>query len=357
MRLRNFPGAGLWIGAANLLNPSEGTLTGHRLFVVVALAEDDPDAAAYRDAVRKDADLRDRVELHFGKGEELDAYLPHAEIVTCGNLSPEQIAASPKLRWISFWSAGMDGKVTAQMRDRGLLLTNASGVHGANIAEHVLCFMLMFTRRMDVHLRSQLAGRWERGLPANKAGADELTEQTLGIVGLGRIGEALANRARAFGMRVIAVKRNPAVRYDSGHIDALYGLNDLPRLLGESDHICVALPYTPQTDHLFNAEMLAHCKAGAYFYNIARGKIVDEAALIDALKSGRLSGAGLDVFEKEPLPAESPLWKLPNVLITPHVAGITPHYFARAAGLFVDNLKRYINSQPLDNVYDAARGY
>jgi len=284
-------------------------------------------------------------------------HLPEAEIVICGNLTPEQIDAAPKLRWISFWSAGMDGKATAQMRDRNLVLTNASGVHGANIAEHVMCFMLMFTRRMDVHFRSQMAGKWERGLPANKAGADELTGQTLGIVGLGRIGEALAARAAAFGMRVAAVKRDPSARYASEHVDAIYGVDQLSRLLSESDHICIALPYTPETHRLFNAKMLTHCKRGAYLYNIARGKLVDESALIDALSSGALAGAGLDVFETEPLPPESPLWTMPNVLITPHTAGITPHYFARTASLFAENLKRYAAGQPLDNLYDPVRGY
>jgi phosphoglycerate dehydrogenase-like enzyme len=325
--------------------------------VVVALAADDPDAHPYRVAILNDPALRDRVDLRFGRGSELDALLADAEVVTCGNLSPEQIAAAKYLRWISFWSAGMDGKVTEQMRERWLLLTNASGVHGANIAEHVMCFMLMFTRRMEVHFRSQMEGRWERGLPATKAGADELTGQTLGIVGLGRIGEALAVRAKAFGMRVVAVKRDPSARHDRAPIDAIYGLDRIPHLLAESDHVCIALPYTPVTHHLFDADLLARFKPTAYLYNIARGKIVDEAALVDALRNDRLAGAGLDVFETEPLPADSPLWNLPNVLITPHTAGITPHYFQRAAALFAENLKRYLAGQPLHNRYDPSRGY
>jgi D-2-hydroxyacid dehydrogenase (NADP+) len=324
---------------------------------VVALSQDDPDGEAYLQAIQSDPELANRIDLHFGRGEDVDRLLPDAEVVTCGNLSPSQIAAATKLRWISFWSAGMDGKFTDQMKERGLLLTNASGVHGPNIAEHLLCLMLMFTRRMEVHFRSQLAGRWERGLPANKSGADELNGQTLGIVGLGRIGEALAIRAKAFDMRVVAVKRDPSARYGGVPVDALYGLDQIPRVLAEADHICIALPYTPETHHLFNAEMLAHCKPSAYLYNIARGRIVDEAALVDALQHDRLAGAGLDVFEAEPLPEDSPLWKLSNVLITPHTAGITPHYFPRAAALFADNLKRYLDGQPLHNLYDPERGY
>ena len=336
---------------------SEAQALNYRLVVLVALGADDPDAQAYRDAILPDSNLGDRIDLRFGRGDELAAHLPEAEVVVCGNLSPEQVSAAPNLRWISYWSAGMDGKATPQIRERGLLLTNASGVHGANIAEHVLCFMLMFTRRIDVHFRSQLAGRWERGLPANKAGASELTGQTLGIAGLGRIGEALASRAKAFGMRVVAVKRDPSVRHGAAPIDGLYRLDEIPRLLAESDHVCIALPYTPETHRLFDAKMLSHCKANAYLYNIARGKIVDEPALIDALTSGGLAGAGLDVFETEPLPENSPLWKLPNVLITPHTSGITPYYYPRAASLFAENLKRYLRGDRLNNLYDPARGY
>ncbi|HLJ53765.1 MAG TPA: D-2-hydroxyacid dehydrogenase [Chthonomonadaceae bacterium] len=325
--------------------------------VLIALDADDPDAQPFRDAVAANPELTGRVELRFGRGAALDAALPDADVVVCGNLSAEQIAAAPRLRWISFWSAGMDGKATPQLRDRGVRLTNASGVHGANIAEHVMCFMLMFTRRMETHFRSQLAGHWERGLPANKAGADELTGQTLGIVGLGRIGEALAVRAHAFGMRIIGAKRDPSVRHGNAPIDATFGYEGIPRLLAESDHVCIALPFTPETDRLFDAAMLAHFRASAYLYNIARGKIVDESALIDALREGRLAGAGLDVFDKEPLPPDSPLWTMPNVLITPHTAGITPHYFGRTAELFAANLLQFAAGEPLHNLYDPARGY
>jgi phosphoglycerate dehydrogenase-like enzyme len=321
------------------------------------LAPDDPDSNAYRHAIANDPRLAELVDLRFAKGDQIAEKLRDAEVATCGNLTREQIDMAKRLRWISFWSAGLDGKVTEQIRERKLLLTNNSGVHGANIAEHVLAFMLIFTRRMDVHFRSQLAGRWERGLPANKAGADELTGQTLGIVGLGRIGEALALRAAAFDMRIVAAKRDPSFRHGGAPIEAVFGLDDLPRLLEQSDHICISLPHTPETDRMFDAEMLAHCRPTAYLYNIARGRIIDEAALIDALSNNRLAGAGLDVFEKEPLPPDSPLWTLPNVLITPHTAGITPHYFKRTAALFAENLVRYLAHEPLNNLYDASRGY
>ncbi len=325
---------------------------------LILLAPDDADAASFRDAIASRDDLRDRVELRFARTQDAQEAIADADIIACGNLSPELLDAASNLRWIAFWSAGLDGKVTPQLAARNLFLTNASGVHGPNIAEHVLAWMLMFTRRMDVHFRGQLAGQWQRWPVSRASGAEELGGQTLGIVGLGRIGEALTTRAKSFGMRVVAVKRNPDARYEADvSPDALYAPDDLPRLLAESDHVCIALPYTPDTHHLFDAAMLAHMKPTAYLYNIARGKIVDEAALTDALREHRLAGAGLDVFETEPLPPDSPLWSLDNVLITPHTAGQTPYYFTRAAALFADNLARYLEGQPLHNLYDPKRGY
>ena len=325
--------------------------------VLIALDKTDPDADRYREAVAADSNLANRIELRFAVGDEIEASIRDAEIAVCGNLTATQIDASPGLRWIAFWSAGMDGKATPQILGRHLLLTNASGVHGPTSAEHVMGFMLMFTRRLDVHYRSQLAGKWERGIPLNRSGADELTGQTLGIVGLGRIGEALAVRASAFGMRIIAVKRDPSARHSDHPIDAIYGMDDLPRLMAESDHICVAVPSTAETYRLIDSSMLALCKPTAYLYNVARGRVIDEAALIAALREGRIAGAGLDVFEQEPLPADSPLWTLPNVLITPHTSGITPHYFRRAAALFAENLSRYLAGERLHNLYDVKRGY
>ena len=326
--------------------------------VLVMLEAGDKDGQAFQDIIAADTELRERVELRFGRGDDARAAIGDAEIVVSGNVSQELLEAAPRLRWIAFWSAGMDGKVTEDLRARNLKLTNASGVHGPNIAEHVLGFMLMFTRELHLHLRSQIAGVWGRPSTFPRRGANELDGQTLGIVGLGRIGEALAVRAKSCNMRIVATKRDPKARYETSVVpDALYPPDELPRLLSESDHVCIALPYTPETHHLFDTAMLAHMKPTAYLYNIGRGKIIDENALIDALHEGRIAGAGLDVFETEPLPADSPLWKMENVILTPHVSGATPQYFNRFAALFTDNLRRYLQDQPLQNLYDPERGY
>ncbi len=281
--------------------------------ILVGVGAADPIADIFRNALGKDQepDLSSRIDLQFAAGDAASEIISEVEIAVGGGLSPDLMARAGRLKWIAYWSAGMDGKVTPQLRERNLLLTNASGVHGPNISEHVMAFMLMFTRRMDVHLRSQIQGVWERGMPDNRAPTAELCGQTLGIVGLGRIGEALAIRAKAFGMRIVAVKRDITSHYDSADAarpDALYTMQGLPQLLGESDHVCIALPYTRETRHLFNAETIACMKPTAYLHNIARGAIINERALVTALRDGVIAGAGLDVFEEEPLPQSSELW-------------------------------------------------
>lgn len=337
--------------------------------VLVLLKPDDSDAGAFRDMLTNDAEYRDlsgRVDLRFADSEDALDIIGDVDVAVCGNLSPELLDKAARLKWIAYWSAGMDGKVTPQLASRNLKLTNASGVHGPNIAEHIMMFMLMFARNEPFYFRNQLTRQWKRDnwgqekwnrQPA-RSGTSELSGQTLGIVGLGRIGEALAVRAKSFDMRVIATKRDPNARYDAGvTLDAVYAHKELPRLLAESDHVCIALPYTPDTHHLLDAAMLAHIKPTAYLYNIGRGKIVDEAALANALQNGAIAGAGLDVFETEPLPADSPLWDMENVILTPHVSGLTPRYFPRMARLFADNLRRFLADEPLQNLYDPEKGY
>ncbi|MBC7527590.1 MAG: D-2-hydroxyacid dehydrogenase [Chthonomonadaceae bacterium] len=330
-----------------------------KTIVLIQLEESGQDAETFRKAVLSDPALDEKVELRFLNGEDdFKRAIRGAEIVVCGNMPEDVLSNAVRLKWVSFWSAGLDHKITSALREHSPLITNASGVHAANIAEHVLMFMLMFNRRMNLHFRDQLESKWGHDFDARATGADELTGRTLGIIGLGRIGEALAKRAKAFEMQVIATKRDLSSRHsEEVELDAVYPASDLSRLLSEADHVCLTVPHTPETHHLINADNLALMKPTAYFYNIGRGKCVDEAALIRALQTGMIAGAGLDVFETEPLPSESPLWKMENVLITPHNSGLTPYYFSRAAVLFVENLKRYLADEPLKNRYEEKRGY
>jgi D-2-hydroxyacid dehydrogenase (NADP+) len=332
----------------------------NRIKVAVLIAPEDAvpfreNASPFQEAIEGNPRLRDRVELRFARAEERIVAIKDAEVVVCGRLSPELIASASELRWVSFWIAGLDKQVTPELKARNVFITNASGVHAPNIAEQIITYILMFTRRMPYYMRAQMARKWAHDQVIS---FEELTGKTLAIVGLGRVGEALAVRAGSFGMRVIAAKRDVSSRHDQSIIpDALYRPEQLPEMLSKSDHVCITMPYTRQTHHLFDEDMLAHMKASAYLYNVSRGKIIDEQALIAALKKGKLRGAGLDVFGTEPLSTDSRLWEMENVIITPHVAGFTPHYFARAAALLADNLERFIEGRPLKNLYDPQRGY
>ena len=324
--------------------------------VLILLTADDKNAVPFRKEIDGRPSLSPFVDLRFASKDGAHAMIEDADVIECLNLPVELLAAARSLRWVSFWSAGLDKRITPEMERRNLMITSASGVHGPNIAEQVIAYMLMFTRKMPLFLRSQDKSEWVHGA---SLGFEELTGKTLGIVGFGHIGRTLGSRARAFGMYVVATKRDTSAISNSDDFipDRLYPATQLPKMLAASDHICISVPYTTQTHHLINEAMLAHLKPSAYLYNVSRGSVVDEQSLIAALDAGRLRGAGLDVFETEPLARDSPLWKMKNVIITPHVAGFTPYYFERVAALFADNLERYLEGKPLRNLYVPARGY
>jgi len=328
---------------------------GKTIVTVLATARDGVRLAAASDqfpqAIEARPRLRHAVELRFATLPGDITAVHDTEIIACGNVPADVLAAAPKLKWVSFWASGLDGKLSPEMKARGLLVTTAAGIHGPAIAEHIIGYMLIFTRRFTTYAHAQQAHRWVH----HEQPSEELTGQTLGIVGLGATGRALALRARSFGMQVLATKRD--VSHGGDVVDELFAPSQLATLVARSDHVAVTAPYTTATHRLFDETILACMKPTAYLYNTSRGAIVDEAALIAALRGGRLRGAGLDVVETEPLAADSPLWDMPNVIVTPHVAGFTPYYFPRAAQLFAENLERFIDGRPLENLYDWALGY
>ncbi len=325
------------------------------LHVLIDLAATSADAGHFRDALAR---FGGRVAVTFAEGEDFTRALPEADVVVGQGLTDDELARAGRVRWLSSVAAGLDQSVTPALLARGVAVTSASGVHGPNIAEHVLAMMLMFTRGLTRMYRAQLARRWDRNLTSRSDGPGELTGKTLVIVGLGRIGEAIAARARPFGMRVVALKRDPRVRYDAAiAVDELLPMDSLDAALGRADHLCLTVPLTRETHHLIDARRIALLRSAAYLYNVSRGAVLDEPALVEALRVGRLAGAGLDVFEEEPLPAASPLWDLENVILTPHVSGVTPRYYERTAALFADNLDRFLAGEPLRNRFDPSRGY
>ena len=328
---------------------------GKTVVVVLASPRDGvrlpAEGAPFRRAIDANPRLREAVEVRSAESTGDLTPVEEAEVIECGNLSAEVLAAAPRLKWVSFWASGLDRRMPPELAARQVLVTNAAGIHAPNIAEHVMAYMLHFTRRFETYAQAQQAHKWVH----HEEPSEELLGQTLGIVGLGATGGALAVRARSFGMRVLATKRDG--RNAEGLVDAVFPPREIGTVLEQADHVAITVPYTKDTHHLFDAAMLARMKPTAYLYNTSRGALVDEAALIAVLRAGRLRGAGLDVFEKEPLPADSPFWDMPNVIVTPHAAGFTPYYFARAATLFADNLVRFLDGQPLRNRFDRVRGY
>jgi phosphoglycerate dehydrogenase-like enzyme len=330
--------------------PDKGVLR-----VLIDVPPGSPAEAHFRTALARFAG---RVAVTYGQGDGFARALPEAEVVVTNALTDDQLARAPRLRWLSSLAAGLNGIATPAMLARGVVVSGASGVHGPNIAEHLLAMILMFTRGFPKWFRAQLGRRWERDLKSPSDGPGELTGQTLLIVGLGHIGEALATRARPFGVRVVGLKDDPARRHDADvGVDELLPVTALDEALDRADHVCLTVPLTDATHHLMDARRLARMRPSAFLYNVSRGPVIDESALVAALRAGKLAGAGLDVFEEEPLPATSPLWDLENVILTPHVAGATPRYYERAAAVFADNLERFLSGGRLANQFESGRGY
>jgi phosphoglycerate dehydrogenase-like enzyme len=286
-------------------------------------------------------------EAHVG----LDSLLREAEVIY-GLRFPENILErAPHLKWVQTSSAGVDTLVGTKLWQSDVILTTTSGIHIIPMREHVFGLMLMFVKHAPVYFANKQTKVWKQHMP------DLLCGKTLGVVGLGRIGEGIARMAKAFEMKVVATRRHVTEQEISAAVDTLYPADKLPEVLGESDFVVVTVALTEKTRKLIGESELQAMKSTAYIINIARGSVIDEAALTKALKEKWIAGAGLDVFEKEPLPQDSELWTLPNVIITPHVAGIMPDYNARAMEIFCENLRRYLAGQPLINVIDRTRGY
>ena len=294
------------------------------------------------------------------RAELPDVLSAHPETdVLCTFRPPQNVfELAPDLRWIALPSAGADPIVRGGfVRPGGPVVTTASGVHAVPIAEYVFAMLLMWVRNWPAILDAQRAQTWARHATWEGLRGRELHGATLGIIGLGAIGRQVAHLGRCFGMHVLATRRSVAPGATDPDVDELIVVSDLPCLLATADFVVIAVPSTPQTHHLIGADQLRAMKRTSVLVNIARGDIVDEPALIDALRSGTIAGAALDVFEAEPLPATSPLWTLPNVIIAPHLAGSTDAYSRRFTDLFLENLRRYRAGDPLLNVVDPARGY
>ena len=302
--------------------------------------------------------------------EEVAAALaehPDVGILYTFFLPADALALAPHLRWVQLHSAGADHLLDQPIMHSDVAITTVSGIHATPIAEYVFASMLAHRWQVPNWTLCQREAEWPAGR-WNLYARPELRGSTLGIVGYGSIGREVGRLGQAFRMRVLALRRS-AGQADGGYAldstgdpagevpDRFFPPEALHEMLAECDYVVVALPLTADTRHYIGEAELRAMKPTAYLVNIARGSIVDEVALVRALEEGWIGGAGLDVFEQEPLPADSPLWGLDNALISPHVAGFTTRYDERAAALFAENLRRYLDSQPLLNLVDKEIGY
>lgn len=293
---------------------------------------------------------------HLPDYKNLTEEIRDAEVFVGWSLRVEQVAAAKRLRWVHSTAAAVHQLLSPELLAGDVVLTNATQVHGPVVAEHALALILALAKRIPSAVKLQQRGVWgqaamweERPRPREFAGA------TLGAIGLGSIGGELVRLARGIGMKVVAAREHP--EKGTGGADAVYGPEQLEQVLGQSNYVVLAAPLTEKSRGLMNAERLAQMKPEAFLINVSRGALVDEAALAAALEKHTIAGAALDVFATEPLPAESPLWRLENLLITPHTAAVTERLWERHYELFADNLRRYLAGQPLRGVVDKARGY
>lgn len=279
-----------------------------------------------------------------------------ADVAFALGLPKEAVARAPRLTWVHCSGHAVGHFPLADFGARGVIVTNSRGVQAIPIAEHVMACLLALARRLPETMRDQQERWWRPNELIGDASPWVLSGRTLGIVGVGTIGEAIAVRAKPFGMHVMGVRRHPKRGCPAG-FDAVFGPADMNRFLGLADVVVVAAPLTADTTLLLDANAIARIKRGAIVVNIARGQLLDEAALATALIEGRLGGAALDVFTTEPLPADSPFWSLPNVIITPHNSGFRAGHFDAVIDLFSENLTRFEDGDALLNVVDLNAGY
>ena len=269
---------------------------------------------------------------------ESEDAIADAEVAITLWLPEELLDSATNLRWVQAISAGVDHHELDRLQEDGVALTNASGVHAQPIAEQVLGYMLAFERGIAQGIRQQERGVWER------YSGGELLGKTLGVVGLGAIGTRVAQVGAALGMETIGTKRDPSSAPDV--VDEAFGPDGLWEVLTRSDYLVLACPLTDETEGLIGSDKLAAMGSEAVLVNIARGGVVDQDALTRTLQQHHIGGAALDVFETEPLPQDSVLWNLSNVIVTPHMAGSTPKYWERCGELFVENYERYVERGP-----------
>jgi phosphoglycerate dehydrogenase-like enzyme len=294
--------------------------------------------------------------VHLPNYDRVTEEIADADSAIAWSLRGEQINAAKKLQWIHSTATAVHALMSPELRTSDIVVTNARDVHGPVVAEHAMALAFALAKRLPQAVRYQQQKHWaQHDLWEASPRPRELNGATMTIVGLGGIGRPLATLASSLGMRVVGVREHP--ERECAGVDVTYGLDALDEALSEADFAVLALPVTPKTHHLMNAERLARLRPEAYLINVGRGVLIDEEALVSGLRAKTFAGAALDVTSEEPLPPESPLWEMDNVLITPHIAGLTEFMWERHYGHYTENLRRFLMGEPLAWVVDKERGY
>ena len=281
-----------------------------------------------------------------------------AEIYFGFGIARDAFRKAGRLRWVHSGAAGIGGSLFPEMMESEVLLTNSAGIYAEPMADQALAMMLYFTRALDGAVAGMRGREWRReAIVGPGGGVTELAGAVVGILGYGGIGRALGRRANALGMRVWALRRSEPTGEQPEEVEWISGASGLEKLLRGSDYVVLTVPETSETTGLIGERELALMPRSAVLINVARGRILDEEALAAALGAGRLRGAGLDVFREEPLPHDSPLWELDNVLITPHIGGTSQRFWDRQTELMIRNIGNYLAGLPLENLVDKRLGY
>jgi D-2-hydroxyacid dehydrogenase (NADP+) len=294
--------------------------------------------------------------VHLPNYDRLESELPDTQIFVGYSIRPHQLPWARPLKWIHSTAAGVAQLTYPALRDSGIIVTNASGVHSIPIAEHVIGMLLSLARRFPDALRHQQNQHWaQQEIWDSKPRPGELHGATLLMIGLGAVGKEIASRAKSLGMKIEAVTRSG--RGDTNLAAKIYPASELDAALTQADYIVVAAPETPATHNLLGPRQFAAMKPTAFVVNVARGSLIDEAALAVALDQHKIAGAAIDVAAEEPLPPSSPLWHLDNILVTPHLAAASEHLWQRQTDLLLKNLGRWFEDKDLLNRVDFERGY
>lgn len=325
-----------------------------KIKVVVAMTKKCQDFDAFCEVVCSSSRIKNKVDFVFSENKgHLRKIIPDADILVCMKIDRQAFSKAKNLKWVHLGLAGVDKALLPEVVKSKVKLTGSKGIHAATLTELIMGMILAFAKGIVLSMNFKNKKVW--GFEQVIQSRFGLEGKVLGIIGLGLIGVEVAQKAKAFGMKVIAVKNRPGKA--PRHVDEVYAKWELSEVLKQSDFVFLSVALTKETYHLIGKNELNQMKKTAFLINTARGPVVDEKALIDVLKEKKIAGAGLDVFEKEPLPKTSELWNLENVIITPHVGGAMPDYYRKVGEVFKENLERFMQGRRLKNLVNRKLGY